>query len=354
MLKLPVKSYKEQLEEMKNSGRGLAWQRGLTLFNSNGAIDSNTMGYEYTTQTTTLIRARVREQKFYEIPFAEYIPVIVGEGAYLENIKTNIEYQSAGDFESGLQSTSEDARIATVSVGIAPITTVINTWVKGYQYSDMEVEKALAADNWNPIEAKMRALKKNWDLGVQKIAFLGSYRDPTGTPGLLSNGQVTVNTAVIPTNISSMSYTQFGTFVATVMNAYFQNSNDTVMPNTFEIPMSDYLGLITPINPQFPNVSMLTYLEDAFRRVTQNPNFRIYPCAYGDAARNAGVWTSNGTYRYCLYRNDEETMTMDIPLPFVLRGPMSPNNFNWNGVAQGQYSGLIIFRVPEVIYFDHT
>ena len=353
MLKIPAKSYKELQEELKN-GRGIAWQPGMQLLNSNGAIDSSALGYEYTIQTTSLIRARVREQKFYEIPFAEYVPVVVGEAAYLENIKTNVEYQSSGDFESGVQTTGEDARISNVSTGIAPITTTIYTWLGGYSYSDLEVEKALAADNWNPIEGKMRALKKRWDLGVQKVSFLGSYRDQTGAPGLLSNSQVTINTAVIPTNISSMTYTQYGTLVATLLNTYFANSNATEYPDTFEIPISDYNGLATPINPQFPNVSMLTYLRNAFIEITQNPNFRIYGCAYGDMARNAGVWTTNGTYRYCLYRNREETMTIDIPLPFILRGPMSPNNFNWNGVAMGQFSGLIIFRVPEVIYFDHT
>jgi hypothetical protein len=47
-------------------------------------------------------------------------------------------------------------------------------------------------------------------------------------------------------------------------------------------------------------------------------------------------------------------MRMDIPLPFVLRAPMSADNFRWNGVALGQHTGLVIYRVPEVLYFDHS
>jgi len=346
------KTYAQLCEDLKNGG--IAYQPSFAddyqMRNSNGAIDSSTLGVQYTIQTTTLIRQRVVEQVFYEIAPAEYMPVVVGEGAYMENIETNIEYQSAGDFESGYQSTAEETRVTNVDANIAPINAVIKTWVGGYQYTDLAVEKALRSNNWNPIEAKMRANKKRWDLGVQKTAFLGSYSD-SRVPGLLTNTGVTVNTAVITKNISTMSYTEFGTFVATVMAAYFLNSNDTVLPDTFEIPYQDWLGLVTPINPQFPNVSMLTYLMDAFKAATGNANFRMYPCAYGDKANNTAF---NNTNRYVLYRNNEETMRMDIPLPFVLRAPMSADNFRWNGVALGQLTGLVIYRVPEVLYFDHS
>ena len=352
-MKTKRKTYAQLVNELEKGG-GIAWQPGLQLYNSNGGIDPSTLGYQYTIQTTTLIRARVIEQKFYEIPFADYLPVIIGEGAYMENIKTNVVYQGAGDFESGIQSTGQTARIKDVEVGVAPISAKIFTWTGGYQYSDLEVEKALASDNWDIIRAKMAANKRNWDLGVQKISFLGALSDQTNIPGLLSNAQVTVNNSRIGSNISAMNYTQFATFVSGILSDYFTNANSTVLPDHFGIPMSDWLGLITPINPQFPNVSMLTYLEDAFKKATMNPNFVIYPTAYNDKSNNKGYWAQNGTYRYVLYRNDQETMNMTIPFDFVLRAPMSANNFNWNGVALGQFTGTIIYRVPEVIYFDHT
>ncbi len=346
------KTLAQMEEDLKNGG--IAWQPSLEkdwqMRNSNGAIDSSTLGVQYTIQTTTLIRQRVVEQVFYEIAPAEHMPVVIGEGAYMENIETNIEYQSAGDFESGFQSTAEETRITNVDANIAPINAVIKTWVGGYQYTDLAVEKALRSNNWNPIEAKMRANKKRWDLGVQKIAFLGSYSD-TRVPGLLTNSGVTINTGVIPQNISAMSSSQFSTFVAGVMAAYFTNSNDTVLPDTFAIPYQDWLGLVVPVSSQFPNISMIDYLKAAFVAATGNANFKIYPCAYCDKANNTAF---NNTNRYVLYRNNEETMRMDIPLPFVLRAPMSADNFRWNGVALGQLTGLVIYRVPEVIYFDHS
>jgi hypothetical protein len=353
---LRKRSYEEQVQELKNSQGILKWAPGMSLFNSNGGIDSSSLGYRYTMQTTTLIQPRVSKQKFYEIPFANYIPVRMGQGAYLEEIKTNVQYDSAGDFESGIQGTGQNTRISQVSTGLAPITYKIKTWVGGYQYSIMELEKALRADNWNVQEAKHRALVKRWQLGVQRVAFLGSYTDPTGVPGLLSNASVNISTSIIAQQISSMNYTQFATLVSLLMGDYFTNSNSTEYPTHFAIPQSDWNGLAVPVNPQFPVAGsmMIDYLQQAFVKVTGNPGFTIYPVAYADQANNKGVWTTNGTFRYCLYRKDEESGVMDIPLDLTQLAPNTSDNFNWNGVSYGQFTGMQIIRVPEFRYYDHT
>ena len=353
---LKSRSYEEQVQELKNSGGLVKWAPGMSLFNANGAIDSSTLGYRYTIQTTTLIQPRISRQKFYEIPWADYIPTRVGQGAYLEEIKTNVEYDSSGDFESGIQGTGQLARISQVSTGLAPVTYKIKTWVGGYQYSILELEKALRADNWNIQEGKHKALVKRWQLGLQRIAFLGSYTDPTGVPGLLNNSNVNVNASLIGGQISAMTYSQFGALVAAIMQDYFANSNSTEYPTHFAIPQSDWNGLAVPINPQFPVAGsmMIDFLLEAFKKVTGNPNFVIYPVAYADQANNKGVWTGNGTYRYCLYRKDEETAVMDIPLDLTPLAPNTDNNFNWNGVAFGQFTGVQIIRVPEFRYYDHT
>lgn len=350
------KTAAEVEQELRNSGALVPWQPGLELGNTtDGAINPNTLGYQYTIQTTTLIRAKVIEQKFYEVPFADFVPTVVGEGAWMENIKTNLVYDVASNFEAGLQDlASNNTQLMNVDVGTAPKTAVIKTWAKGYQYSTPEVEKALASNNWDVVSGKMRALKRNWDLGLQKIAFLGLLQDLAEIPGLASQPQVTVNTAVITQNISTFSAAQFGALVATIMNTYFQNSNSTVLPDTFLIPMSDYLGLATPVSTGFPIVSMLTYLEDAFKRITANPNFKIAGNAYLDQSRNAGYWAMNGTFRYILYRRDPETIRMDIPVDFVLTPAGTANNFQWQGVGAGQFTGAIAYREAELIYFDHT
>ena len=330
----------------------IPWQHGLTLKNANGAVSDSALGYQYATQTTTFIRAKVIEQKFYKIPFAEYIPVEVGTGAFLEEIKTNLTYDLAGSFEEGIQGTaSGPTQVAQVSVATSPKTATIKTWAYGYQYNTIEVEKALASNNWNVIEGKMKALKRKWDLGLQEISFLGLKSD-SRIPGLLSNTAVTVDSSTITGYISALNYTNFATFVKDLMAAYFANSNSTVLPDTFVIPMVDFLGLEVPVSPQFPNVSMMEYLLKAFKAASMNPNFKIVGVAYCDQANNAVYWAANGSNRYCLYRNDPETLKMDIPVPFLLNPAATGDNFNWNGVSLGQFGGTVVYRTPEVMYFN--
>jgi hypothetical protein len=328
--------------------------RGMTLLNANGDVDASTLGYQYTIQTTTQIRAKVIKQKFYEVPIAEFVSVIPGTGAWLEDIKTNLVYDVAGSFESGIINNAVGhSQIATVDVGTAPITTKIVTWAKGYQYTVPEVQKALASNNWDVVSSKMEALKRNWDLGLQKVAFLGLLTDITGVPGLLTNSQVNINTTAIQENISAMDEDEFAALVAGIMALYFANSNNTVLPDTFIIPMDDYLGLVAPIAAGFPVVSKMTYLTQAFKEATGNPNFKIKGLAYAIAANNAGYTAANGKDRYVLYRNDVDTLAIDLPVDFYLSPAGTANNFQWQGIGAGQFTGVTVYRPAEVLYFDH-
>lgn len=326
---------------------------GMTLLNANGDVDVSTLGYDYTIRTVTEIRAKTIVQKFYRVAPADYMSVVVGTGAWMEDIKTNLVYDAAGPFESGIISVaSAPAQIGQVDVGIAPISTKITTWAKGYQYSTPELQKALASNNWDVVSSKMEALKRNWDLGIQKTAFLGVLGDTTNTPGLLTNANVNSNLTVITAKISSLSTANFQTFVSAILAAYVSNAAYTVLPNTFLIPMDDYLGLGVAASSQFPIVSQLDYLLNMFKQITQNPNFQIKPLAYGNAAQNAGYIGANGKSRYVLYNNDADTLWMDIPVDFSLTPAGTRNNFQWEGVAAGQFTGCTIARPAEVLYFD--
>lgn len=324
----------------------------LEFMNANGGIDPASQGYEYIIQTTSQIAADVIEQEFYEIPFGEYIPVESGVGAFMEFIVKNLSYQSAGPFEQGIVSLSAQAAIKQVDAGVAPVSTRIYSWNAGYTYSLWELRKALQSDNWDVVQARYEALAENWQLGLQQVAFLGLLLDNTGAPGLLSQAAVTVNTAVITQYISTMSPTQLSTLVATIMGAYFSNSNSTKLPTHFAIPMQDWLGMDAPWSPQFPNVSIREYLEKAFRAATKNPNFVIYGVAYADQANNAGVWASAGTNRYALYRNEPKSLKMYTPLDMLINAPGTSNNFTFQGVAMGQFTGVQLYRIPEMLYFD--
>lgn len=348
------------LQELKNSSP-IQWTPGMTLSNtpSNGLIDSSTLGYQFTIQTTTQIRAETVSQVFYEIPFAKYIPVIPGEAAWMESIKTNLVYKIGGSFEQGIINTgSNQQKFAKVNVGTAPVTQAVALWVKSYDYSIFEVNKALALNNWDVVSGKLEALKTEWDLGVQKLSFLGLQSDNTNFPGLFSQANVNINLSVITKNISTFGASggDFQTFVSLVMAAYFANSNNTRMPTHFAIPMNDYLGLAIFINPAFPSVEtiMIKVLQQAFALITMNPNFEVYGVLYGNMTVNAGYWTANGTQRYLLYRKDPKSVRMDLPMDFVLAAPVPVGPATFEGLGYGQFTGVIAFRPAEMLYFDHT
>jgi hypothetical protein len=347
------KQYDQLLNELKASG--VRWSPGMSMLNSNGDIATTTLGYQYTIQTTHLIRAKVITQKFYEVPPADFVPIEVGEGAWMEDIQTNLVYQTGGVFERGIQSIADPTDIAQVSVGLAPVPAKIVSWAMGYTYSNMELEKALAADNWDVVSAKTAAVKKLWDLGIQKVAFLGLLSDPTNVPGLLSNSAVNANTAIITQAISTMTVAQLQTLISLLLADYFTNSNNTVLPDTFIMPMSDYLGMGVPYSGTFPVTSMLQYFIQMFREITQNPNFKVMGVLYANQASNTGYWRTGGTNRYVLYRKDPEVIRMVLPVDLILNAPATPNNFNWEGVGVGQFTGAVAYRPAEIRYYDwHT
>lgn len=340
-------------KELRNASDPVHYASGMELVNSNGDINPASLGYQYTIQTTTQIRAQVVKQKFYEVPMADFVPIIPGTGAWMEDIKTNLVYDVAGGFEAGIIGVaSGPSQIAEVDTGTSPVSARVVTWAKGYRYTTPEIQKALAANNWDVVASKLESLKKHWDLGLQKVAFLGLLSDLTNVPGLLTSPSVNSNLALITGNVSEMSTAAFQTFVAQVLDAYFENSNGTVLPDTFVMPMKDYLGLGAAASAEFPINSKIDYLLRAFREITQNPNFAIKGLAYGDAARNAGFVSVAGLNRYILYRKDPESLKLDLPVDFQLTPAGTANNFQWQGVGVAQFTGTVFYRPAEALYFD--
>ncbi len=320
--------------ERRNSKPPLKWLKGMTLLNANGDIDPTSFGYQYAVQTTEQIRAKVVKQVFFEIAPADFFPVIPGEGAWKEGLITNYSFDIAGPFAGGIiNNATGPAKLAGVDAGIAPKLTPIFTWAKGYQYNKVELDKAVASGNWNPIMARQEALKRHYDLGLQKAAFLGI--EEVGLTGFLNNDDVNIDTATITKDISAMSTSEFRTFVSEILGVYRENANRTAMPNKFVIPEADFLGLVSPLSPDFPMRSKLDYLLDA------------------DKDLNAGVLDSNGNNRYVLYADDAENLQMDVPVPFQLMAPGTADNFTFQGVSVSQFGPVVFFRPRTAIYFDH-
>lgn len=326
---------------------------GRFLTNANGDIDTGSTGYQYLIDTLSEIRADVVEQKFYQVFPADFFSVDVGYGAWMDEIVQNLTFQTGGDFFDGdIDTNSETGRMAQVDTALSPIRMPIITWAKQVVWTIADIAKAAAASNWDVVASKMESLKKDWDLGIQEVAFLGHPARPLVT-GLLNDPEVNINTTLITTPISSMTETQFTAFVAGILTAYFENSNNTEdRPDTFAIPASDYLGLVGPTSSTFMNISKIEYLNNAFQKATDNPNFRIKGLAYAQANRNADRGINKN--RYTLYKRDPKTMKMAIPVDFTMLEAATANNFNWTQPAHGQYSGLLINRKREVLYLDQT
>jgi hypothetical protein len=325
---------------------------GMPLTNANGAIDPSTTGYDYVIQTTSEIRARIIEQKFYKVPISDYLPMDVGEAAWKTEIVQNISYDLAGSFYQGDVDTLQgNGKIAEVNTATAPIRIPTIIWAKGVSWNVSEVAQAAASSNWDVVERKMKSLKRNWDLGIQETAFLG-HPSIIAVSGLLNNSEVNINTSIIDKPLSDMTETEYTVFVKAILNAYFVNSNSTDLPDVFIMPTDDYLGMGVPYSPAFPTISKLEYLLNNFKKMTQNPDFQILPLAYAQDTINISRGINKN--RYVLYRNDPETLSMSIPVDFSMYEAGTANNIFWQQPAMGQYSGVLINRVPEVLYLDET
>jgi hypothetical protein len=317
------------------------------LDTSLGELNKNSLGYSQLITTLTAVGRKVSEQKFYEIPFAEYLPVVVGNGAYQRAIINWRTYVKGEGFETGvIGNASNKAQLPLVDAAYDQIGQTVYNWAKGMVYNVFELEEAMRANTlFSLIEAREKARRKEWDLGLQKIAFLGYGPDK----GLLNQGSVTIDSVTIPKRIPAMSSAEFNLFAGLVYEAYRSNCNRTAKPTHFVIPEADWNGLINYPNADFPLKTKLELLEQAFKTITANQSFKILPCAYCDKL-NYDL-TNN---RYVLYNYDEASIKMDLPIDYTMTSAGTFNGFSWENVGFGSFTGVVAQREKEVLYFGNT
>lgn len=314
----------------------------------------NALGYEADLTTLTTIFKKISEQKFYEVKPSDYVPVLVGDGAYQEDILTYTSVDSTGDFEKGIINTaSDDARLAMAGTGVRPVTIPIAKWAKGINWSILELEQATQSGKWNPIEEREKARKRNWDLGIQRTVFLGTSQD--GYPGLLTQttgsgeDQVALNTSLITKAINSMTAAELRTFLQGFIEAYQVRANRTVYPTHMVVPSSDWNGLAVQTAPNYPLKTIATILIEALKEITGNPDFKVLPSAYAMASQSGGRLEKD---RYALYRYDDESMRFFIPVDYTATAANTSDGFNFRNTAYAQFSGLQVVRHREIMYFE--
>jgi hypothetical protein len=314
----------------------------------------NALGYDAAITVLTTISKKFTTQRFYEIPFADYLPVRIGEGTWSDQITTFRSFAVADEFETGVINTAgQNARLASADAAVDALNLKIYPWGKSIGYSIFDLEYAAKFANWDLPAAKEKARKTNWDLGLQRVAFLGARGlNGSGGPciGLLNQPGINVNTSVITQKISTMTPTQLQTLTATIVEAYHANARRTIYPDRFIIPVSDFNGLAATVSPDFPIKSMLQLLEETFKVVCMNDKFKILPVAYADATASTGL----ASPIYMLTRYDEESIVMHIPLDYTTTLANSLDNFYFQNAGYGQFTGVLALRPLESLYFTYT
>lgn len=321
--------------------------KGHPLMNASGDIDIASAGFKFAIDTMSYIRAQVIKQIFYEVSIADYLPVDVGEAAWKSEIVQNLEFYEGGSFSDGLTNQG-NSRTAQVDTALSQIRMPVKTWKKKATWTIAQIAEAANVGNWDPVEAKLRSLKKNWDLGIQELAFNGLPGD-TDITGLLNSSVVNINTTLLSEDISGMSDAEFQALVKGLLSAYYANSNSTKLPDSFIMPTADYLGMASAASATYPNISKLEYLENSLKRMTANDSFKIRPLTYAQASLNP-----EAKDRYVLYRNDPEVLKLSIPVDITMNQAYTINGFDFEQMAYGQISGVLMNRPREVLYLDKT
>lgn len=308
----------------------------------------NAYGLDIDITTLTTVLAEVREQKFYTVKISDFVPVRVGTGAWSTQLTSFVSSQSVADFESGFANTSsKHAKIASADIVIEPISTPIQTWNKQIDWTVPELNYAAKFNSWDLVEAKERVRKTNWDLGLQKIAFLGSTS--FSLPGLLTNALVALNTAAMAATFTAATPAQLKAIVGAMITAYLAQNGNTAFPDTLVIPMADWVGMSGPSSENFPIASVIEQLRKQFADVTQNPNFKILPSPYAAAANSGGAFAKD---RYALYSNDPDVLRMEIPVDYTMTMANTFNGYQFANVGYGQVGGTMVYRPLEVLYFQ--
>ena len=312
---------------------------------------TNLQAYKQAITTLTQIDARIVKQKFYTISIPDYVDMDVGNGAFADTIFKWQSYDNATDgFDGFMNDNTNQARMPQVSVNYDGRTDYRYIWNKyvSYNIKDLEqlrVAMARSETNFDFIEDKLEARKRNFDIMLQESVFNGNkiFNDNTG---LLNNPDIALNVDVLTQSLSSLSGNALKGIVGNMLSAYAMQANYTAMPNRLIIPYNDFLGLSTATSADFPILSQLKFLENAFKDATQRDDFKILPVAYAQPSFN-----DSGKNIYVLYNKNADNLVFDLPVEYQTTPFNTIDNYTFYNVGYGQVGGVRIFRPQEVMYF---
>lgn len=316
----------------------------------------NAIGAEQTITTLTDLLPQVYQQKYLQYNLNEYVPMMVGQGnPYSSQLFNWAIGMNGTDFEAGLaQMASADSNIYDDDIAVEPIYRHVTTWIKNVQVNTLEQGTFDAGTgNMDLLAEKLKARKKEYDLGIQKTLFLGLKSAPTKFAGLLTQSDVTSDVTTITKSLASMTDAEFLTFAKTFIKAFQDNCNYTAMPNRFVIPETDLTALKTSfISGTYPLAGSTKYEVLLNMGKSFAPDFEILGCVYCQPDFNKQyINVGTGKTMYVLYNKDADTLNMQIPIDFTVTLPYQLG-IKSVSTAYSRFSGVKAMRPKEVLYFS--
>lgn len=299
--------------------------------------------------TQTHIVAGVIDTKYYTLlgqKVSDFVPFDVGTGAdSLALFQYTSEYVG-NDFKSGLIDIGNGLQQnALADINVSGFSVKVNFWRFDYKVSAEQI--AVASKNavsFSIIEAKEKARKKVWDLGIQDVLFNGLGDGETY--GINNQPNVTVNTSLLPVKVTAMTAAQAKTFASTVVATYLANNNTTQLPNRWLMPTNEFVGLGVAVDPTYPLKTLKEILEDAFKEAGC-VDFKIVHSTYNNTADSTGTLG-----RHVFYNYDPESIRMFVPKDYTPSALFPFNALDMISTAQGQFTGVVVFRPKEMLYAD--
>jgi hypothetical protein len=311
-------------------------------------VTAGQIGYNPNVKLLSQILKGVSQQVYPIIRVSNYMPVLVGEGAWSTELIKMQAYSTGDGFRSGVINLAENnSRLADMGSAFGTANFKIWTWAKTITWSLPQLEQAAKTGEYSIIEQAEISRKTNWNLGIQETAFIGD--SVLGIPGLLVSGTSPVNKSIIPAGkkIGELAPEQFNAVAASFIAYYSDAVNYTVFPDRFLVPADDYNLMASATSPQFPIISKLEYLERQFRQQTMNSEFKILPTFYA-----MPKYSLLAKPRYALYRSDVNSLACYIPADYTPTMANTVNGFQLQNVAYGQFCGCCIIRPAELQYFE--
>ena len=102
----------------------------------------NSLGYEINITSLTTILKKISEQKYFHIAPADFLPVVVGEGAWSSNLTAYRQFVLGDDFSTGIINTgANNGRLASGDAGVDSVNIKVNNWAKeiGWTVFDLQL-----------------------------------------------------------------------------------------------------------------------------------------------------------------------------------------------------------------------